>query len=130
MSDGIGSGKSVVKVETYRLEYSAEPKEPTQFGSASGSEIQHLPFSHTGIVSLYRAEPKEPTESGSVSGSEIQNLPFSLRGIVSLYRAEPREPTESGSVSGLEIQNLCIGRNLVSWLENEKNTFILPLLHS
>ena len=62
--------------------------------------------------------------------SEIQNFPFSHSGIVSLYRAEPREPTESGSVSGLEIQNLCIGRNLVSWLENEKNTFILPLLHS
>ena len=45
---------------TYRHVYRAEPKEPTQFGSVSGSEIQNLPFSHSGIVSLYRSEPKEP----------------------------------------------------------------------
>ena len=32
------------KVATYRLVYRAEPKEPTQFGSVSGSEIQNLPF--------------------------------------------------------------------------------------
>ena len=41
--------------------YRAEPKEQTQFGSVSGSEIQNLLFSHSGIVSLYRSEPKEPT---------------------------------------------------------------------
>ena len=29
--------------------------------SASGSKIQNLPFSLSGIVSLYRSEPKEPT---------------------------------------------------------------------
>ena len=49
------------KVATYRHVYQAEPKEPTQFGSVSGSEIQNLPFSHSGIVSLYWSEPKEPT---------------------------------------------------------------------
>ena len=32
--------------------YRAELKEPTQFGSVSGSEIQNLPFSHSGIVSV------------------------------------------------------------------------------
>ena len=47
------------KVATYRHVYRAEPKESTQ--SVSGSEIQNLPFSHSGIVSLYRSEPKEPT---------------------------------------------------------------------
>ena len=62
------------KVAIYRLVYRAEPKEPTKFGSVSGSEIQHLPFSLSGTVSLYRTEPKEPTYFGSVSGSEIQNL--------------------------------------------------------
>ena len=40
------------KVATYRHMYRAEPKEPTQFGSVSGSEIQHLPFSHSGILSF------------------------------------------------------------------------------
>ena len=45
----------------YRHMYRAEQKEPTQCGSVSGSEIQNLPFSHSGIVSLYRLEPKEPT---------------------------------------------------------------------
>ena len=49
------------KVATYRQVYRAEPKEPTQFVSVSGSEIQNLPFSNSGIVSLYPAEPKEPT---------------------------------------------------------------------
>ena len=49
------------KVAIYRHVYRAEPKEPTLFGSVSGSEIQNLPFSHSGIVSLYRSEPKEPT---------------------------------------------------------------------
>ena len=49
------------KVATDRHVYWSKPKEPTQFGSVSGSEIQHLPFSHSGIVSLYRSEPKEPT---------------------------------------------------------------------
>ena len=49
------------KVATYHRVYRAEPKEPTQFGSVSGSEIQNLPFSYSGIVSLYRSEPKEPT---------------------------------------------------------------------
>ena len=58
----------------YRHVYRAEPKEPTPFGSVSGSEIQNFPFSLSGIVSLYRPEPKEPTYFGSVSGSEIQNL--------------------------------------------------------
>jgi len=48
------------KVVTYRHVYRAEPKEPTQFGSVSGTEIQNLPFPHSGIVSLYRSEPKEP----------------------------------------------------------------------
>ena len=57
--------------------YRAEPKEPTQFGSVSGSEIQNLPFSLSDIVSLYRAEPKEPTKFGSVSGLEIQNISIS-----------------------------------------------------
>ena len=66
--------KSMGKVATYHHVYRAEPKEPTQFGSASGSEIQHLPFSLSGTVSLYRTEPKEPTYFGSVSGPEIQNL--------------------------------------------------------
>ena len=54
-------GKVGPRVATYRHMYLAEPKEPTQFGSVSGSEIQNLPFSHSGIVSLYRSEPKEPT---------------------------------------------------------------------
>ena len=49
------------KVATYRHMYWAEPKEPTQFGSISGSEIQNLPFSDSGIVHLHRSEPKEPT---------------------------------------------------------------------
>ena len=49
------------KVEMYRHVYRAEPKEPTQFESVCGSEIQNLPFSLSGIVSLYRPEPKEPT---------------------------------------------------------------------
>ena len=81
------------KVAMYRHAYRAEPKEPTQFGSESSSEIPNLPFSHSGIISLYRAEPKEPTQFGSVSGSEIQNLLFSHSGIVYLYRSEPKEPT-------------------------------------
>ena len=51
------------KVATDRLEYRAEPKEPAQFGSVSGSEIQNLPFSISGIVSLYRPEPKEPAKT-------------------------------------------------------------------
>ena len=51
-----------------------DPKEPTQFGSASGSEIQNLPFSHSGIISLYRSEPREPTLFGFVSRSEIKNI--------------------------------------------------------
>ena len=33
-----------------------------------------MPFSHSGMVSLYPSEPKEPTQFGSVSGSEIQNI--------------------------------------------------------
>ena len=49
------------KVATYRHVYRAEPKEPTQFGSVSGSEIQNLPFPLSGIVSLYRSEPKGQT---------------------------------------------------------------------
>ena len=100
------------KVATYHHVYRAEPKEPTQFGSVSGSEIQNVPFSHSGIVFLYFSELKEPTLFGSVSGSEIQNLPSSHSGIVSLYRSEPKEPTSFGSVSGSEIQNICIGRKL------------------
>ena len=52
---------NICKVATYRLEYRAKTKEQTQFGSVSGSEIQNLPFSLGGIISLYRAEPKEPT---------------------------------------------------------------------
>ena len=54
--------------------YRAEPKEPTQFGSVSGSEIHNLPFSHSSIVSLYRSEQKISTQFGSVSGLEIQNI--------------------------------------------------------
>ena len=50
-----------LKVATHRLEYRAKPKESTQFGSVSGLEIQNLPFSLSGIISLYRVEPKEPT---------------------------------------------------------------------
>ena len=49
------------KVAMYHHMYRAKPKEPTQFGSVSGSEIQNLLFSQSGIVSLYRSEPKEPT---------------------------------------------------------------------
>ena len=49
------------KVATYRHVYLAGPKEPTQFVSVFGSGIQNLPFSHSGMVSLYRSEPKEPT---------------------------------------------------------------------
>ena len=56
-----GNSIDIFKVATYRQVYRAEPKEPTQFGSVAGSEIQNLPFSHSGIVSLYRPEPKEPT---------------------------------------------------------------------
>ena len=40
----------------YRHMYWVEPKEPTQLGSVSGSEIHNLPFSLSGIVSLYRSE--------------------------------------------------------------------------
>ena len=60
---GLSYGKTVLltKVAMYRHLYRAKPKEPTQFGSVSSSEIQNLPFSCTGIVSLYRSEPKEPT---------------------------------------------------------------------
>ena len=61
-------------VATYRHVHRAEPKEPTHFGSVSGWVIQNLPFSHSGIVSLYRSEQTEPTYYGSVSGSEIQNI--------------------------------------------------------
>ena len=50
-----------LKVAMYRHMYRAEPKQPTQFGSVSGLEIQNLTFSHSGIVSLYQSEPKEPT---------------------------------------------------------------------
>ena len=64
----------ISKVAAYRLEYRADPKEPTQFGSVSGSDIQNLPISLSDIVSLYRAEQKEPTLFGSASGSDIQNL--------------------------------------------------------
>ena len=53
--------KHAAKVATYCHVYWAEPKEPTQFGSVSGSEIQNLPFSHSGIVSLHQSEPKDPT---------------------------------------------------------------------
>ena len=53
--------EQICKVATYRNMYQAEPKEPTQFGSVSGLEIQNMPFSLSGIVSLYRSEPKEPT---------------------------------------------------------------------
>ena len=67
----------------YRQEYRSEPKEPTQFGSVSGLQIQNLPFSHSGIVSLYRSEPKEQTKFGSVSGSEILNISIG-RNLVSL----------------------------------------------
>ena len=49
------------KVATYRHVYRAEPKEPTQFGSVSGSEIHNLQFSRSGIESLYRSEHKQPT---------------------------------------------------------------------
>jgi len=49
------------KVAMYRCVYRGEPKEPTQLGSVSGSEIHNLPFSHSGIVSLYRSDPEEPT---------------------------------------------------------------------
>ena len=49
------------KVATYRHMYRAETKEPTQFGSVSGSDIQNLPFPPSGIISLYQSEPKEPT---------------------------------------------------------------------
>ena len=49
------------KVATYCHVYWAEPKEPAQFGSVSGSEMQNLPFPPSGIVSLYRPEPNEPT---------------------------------------------------------------------
>ena len=45
-----------------RLEYRAEPKRPAQFGSISGSEIHNLPFSLSGIISLYRPEPKAPAK--------------------------------------------------------------------
>ena len=57
----MGNWLKITKVATYRHMYRAEPKEPTQFGSVSGSEIQNFPFSHSGIVSLYREEPREPT---------------------------------------------------------------------
>ena len=60
-SSGHGDKLGPIKVETYRHMYRDEPKEPTQFGSVSCSEIQNLPFSHSGIVSLCRSEPKEPT---------------------------------------------------------------------
>ena len=43
----------IIKVVMYRHMYQADPKDC--------SEIQYLPFSHSGIVSLYRSEPKEPT---------------------------------------------------------------------
>ena len=49
------------ELATYRHMYPVEPKEPTQFGSVSGSGIQNLPFSHSGMVSLNRSDPKEPT---------------------------------------------------------------------
>ena len=52
---------AVIKVAMYCHMYRAEPKEPTQFGSVSGSGIQNLPFAHNGIISLYRSEAKEPT---------------------------------------------------------------------
>ena len=58
---GCPNGYDKGKVATYRHVYRAEPKDLTQFGSVSGSETQNLPFSHNGIVSLYRSEPKEPT---------------------------------------------------------------------
>ena len=47
----------IFKVAKYRHMYRAEPKEPTQYGSVSGSEIKNLPFSLSGIVSLYLSEP-------------------------------------------------------------------------
>ena len=61
--------QQINKVATYRHVYRAEPKEPAQFGSVSGSKILNLPIAHSGIVSLYRAEPKEQSHFGSLSGS-------------------------------------------------------------
>ena len=49
------------KVVMYRSVYRAEPKEPIQFVSVSGWEMQNVPFSLSGIVSLYRAEKHDPT---------------------------------------------------------------------
>ena len=61
--------------------YRGEPKEPSQFGSVSGSEIQNWPFSLSGIVSLYRTEPKD------------KNLPICIciwfGDPKSLYRSQP-----------------------------------------
>ena len=46
------------KVATYRQVYRPEPKEPPNFVSCIGSEIQNLPICLSGIVSLYREEPQ------------------------------------------------------------------------
>ena len=66
--------KLLDKVAMYRHMYRADPKDTTQFVSVSGPEIQNLPFSLSGIISLYQSESKEPTQFVSVSDSKIQNL--------------------------------------------------------
>ena len=56
---------------TYRHVYRAEPKEPTHFGSVSGSEIQNLPFSHSGKgASIYDVR----TEGGGGILDIVSNL--------------------------------------------------------
>ena len=63
MLESVVKNETAVKVAMDRPVYRPEPKEPAQFGSVSGSEIQNLPFFLSGIVSLYRPEPKEPAKT-------------------------------------------------------------------
>ena len=44
--------KETPKVATYRHVYRAKLKEPTQFGSVSGSEILNLPFRFNSIYTF------------------------------------------------------------------------------
>ena len=49
-SSGHGDKLGPIKVATYCHMYRDEPKETTQFGSVSCSEIQNLPFSYRELI--------------------------------------------------------------------------------
>ena len=63
----------------YHLVYRAEPKEPAQFGSVSGSEIHNLPFSLV-VSHICIGQNQENQPKLVLHGPEIAK---------SLYRSQP-----------------------------------------